>query len=43
VMVRTPFKAPHKAALVFKIETDGWHRMQLRDEAEQMGPITVDG
>ncbi|MEC8332964.1 MAG: alpha-L-fucosidase [Verrucomicrobiota bacterium] len=41
--IRTPFKAPNKSAVVFKIDTNDLGLIVLDDEAEVMAPITVDG
>ena len=41
--VRTPFKAPNKSAVVFKIDTDDLGLIVLDDQAEAVAPITVDG
>ena len=41
--IRTPFKAPNKSAVVFKIDTDDLGLIVLEGQAEAMAPITVDG
>ena len=41
--IRTPFKAPNKSAVVFKIDTDDLGLTVLEDQAEAVAPITVDG
>ena len=41
--MRTPFKAPNKSAVVFKIDTDDLGLIVLEDQAEAVAPITVDG
>ena len=41
--IRTPFKAPNKSAVVFKIDTDDLGFIVLEDQAEAVAPITVDG
>ena len=41
--IRTPFKAPNKSAVVFKIDTNDLGLIVLEDQAEVMAPITVDG
>ena len=42
--LKTPFHAPNKTAIVFKIETqDGWSTVQTDDPVKKMEPISVDG
>jgi len=44
LVVRTPFKAPNKTAVVFKIETkDGWSTCVSDEPIKEMDPISIDG
>ena len=41
--IRSPFKAPNKSAVVFKINMNDLDQILIEDKAEAMPPITVDG
>jgi len=44
LVVKTPFKAPNKTAVVFKIETEnGWGTVKADVPPKPMDPISVDG
>ncbi len=44
LVVKTPFKAPNKTAVVFKIETkSGWNTCISDEPIKKMEPISVDG
>ena len=44
LLVKTPFKAPNKLAICFKIETEsGWQSMTYEVEPLSKKPITIDG
>ena len=43
LVVTSPFKAPNKMAIVFKIETNGWDTMQAPTPPRPMDPISIDG
>ena len=44
LLIKTPFKAPNKIALCFKIETEeGWQSMKYEVEPLSKAPISVDG
>lgn len=43
LIVTTPFRAPNKTALCFKIETRGWSGMEAETPAKEMDPIAIDG
>ena len=41
--IRSPFKAPNKSAVVFKINMNDLDQILIEDKAEAIPPITVDG
>jgi hypothetical protein len=43
LVVKTPFKAPDKTAIVFKIETKGWRTIKTDILPKAMEPVSVDG
>lgn len=44
LLIKTPFKAPNKLAICFKIETEsGWESMTYDVEPLAKAPITIDG
>jgi len=43
LVVTTPFKAPNKIAICFKIETEGWETIKAPVPPKAMDPISVDG
>lgn len=44
LVVTTPFAAPNKIAICFRIETkDGWRTIQTTEPVKPMDPISVDG
>ena len=42
-MVKTPIVPPNDDAIVFRIVTDGWKNINIKDEAIPMSKISVDG
>ena len=42
-MVKTPIVSPNDYAIVFRIVTDGWNNINIKDEAVPMAKISVDG
>ena len=43
LVIRTPFSAPNKKAICFRIETSGWKSMESEQTILLMEPIRVDG
>ena len=43
LMVKTPIVSPNDYAIVFRIVTDGWNNINIKDEAVPMAKISVDG
>ena len=43
LMVKTPIVPPNDDAIVFRIVTDGWKNINIKDEAIPMSKISVDG
>jgi alpha-L-fucosidase len=43
LIVTTPFRAPNKTAIVYKIETEGWNTVKAPSPPKPMDPISVDG
>mgnify|MGYP001161102699 CR=1 FL=1 len=41
--IRTPFRAPHRSAIVFEIKLNELNRILLDDEAVPIEPIRIDG
>lgn len=43
LVVKTPFIAPNKVAICFKIETDGWQKVESESKFLEMESIKIDG
>jgi alpha-L-fucosidase len=43
LMIKTPIVPPNHDAIVFRIITDGWNNINIKDEAVPMSKISVDG